>query len=50
MGSGSAGREVFGTPGGFECNGLWLLKNPFSLKIAEILGIENVYQNGDRRL
>jgi hypothetical protein len=28
--------------GGFECNGLWLLKKSIFLKTAEIWGIENV--------
>jgi len=36
--------------GGLERNHMWLLKKSLFLKIAEILGIENVYQNGDRRL
>jgi hypothetical protein len=31
-------------------DGLWLLKNSRFVKIAEIWEIENVYQNGDRRL
>jgi hypothetical protein len=35
---------------GFECNRLWVLKNSLFLKIAGISEIENVYQNGDRRL
>jgi len=33
-----------------ERYGLWVLKKSLFLKIAEILGVENVYQNGDRRL
>jgi hypothetical protein len=30
--------------------GLWVLKNSRFVKIAGIWEIENVYQNGDRRL
>jgi hypothetical protein len=33
-----------------ERNREWLLKNSGFVKIAEIWEIENVYQNGDRRL
>jgi hypothetical protein len=33
-----------------ECNRLWLLKKSCLRKIGEILEIENVYQNKDRRL
>jgi hypothetical protein len=33
-----------------ECNRLWVLKNSSFVKIAGIWEIENVYQNGDRRL
>ena len=33
-----------------ECKHAWLLKNSYFVKEAEILRIENVYQNGDRRL
>jgi hypothetical protein len=36
--------------GGFECNGLWLLKKSILLKTAEIWGIENVYPNRESRL
>jgi hypothetical protein len=35
---------------GFECYRLWVLKKSAFLKIGEILGIENVYQNRGRRL
>jgi hypothetical protein len=39
------------TPNPFnERYGLLLLKNSGLVKIAEIWEIENVYQNGDRRL
>jgi hypothetical protein len=33
-----------------ECNGEWLLKNSIFLKTAKICGIENVWQNRERRL
>jgi len=33
-----------------ECKRLWVLKKSLFLKTAEILRIENVYQNRDRRL
>ena len=34
----------------FECNGEWLLKNSRFVKTAGTREIENVYENGDRRL
>jgi hypothetical protein len=42
--------ELNRTKSKFERYGLWLLKNSCFVKIAGIWEIENVYQNGDRRL
>jgi len=36
--------------GGFECYGLWLLKNSAFVKTVTIFGIENVQKIRERRL